>query len=262
MADMAVSSDTNTIIIPEMFRGPPRSGNGGYVAGRFAAFIDPMGPVEVTLRAPIPLDSEMQVKHYPDGSVVISKDDTLIAEAQSAALEIEVPEPPSWEETEAAEPGSFSYLERVNALIPGGKGLHPICFCCGVEHPEGARVFAAPVNDGQQVAAVWPTQESWADADGMLLPEMLWTALDCPGQFAFLADDVFTGMLGRLTTEIYLPVKAGESFLVTGWRIGTEGKKNFAGTAVFNRDNQLVAAAKAVWIGRRDFSPLNPAADQ
>ncbi len=255
MAETAVSAE-NTLVIPEIYRGPPRSGNGGYVAGRFAALIDPKGPVEVTLRAPIPLDQEMSVKRYPDGSVVISQGETLIAEAQASSLDIEVPSPPDWEVTRAAEPKSYSFLERVNSLIPGGKGLHPICFCCGADHPDGARVFAAPVNDGEQVAAIWPTRTEWADEQGNLLPELIWTALDCPGQFAFLADEVFTGMLGRLTAQIYHEVKAGEEYQITGWRMGVEGKKNFAGTAMFDRDQRLIAAARAVWIGQRDFSPL------
>ena len=41
------------IVIDERFRGPPDSGNGGYVAGRLAAFVDAPA-VEVRLVAPPP----------------------------------------------------------------------------------------------------------------------------------------------------------------------------------------------------------------
>ena len=39
---------------------------------------------------------------------------------------------------------------------------------------------------------------------------------------------------------------------MTGWRIGVERRKHFAGTAVFDLDGQLVARARAIWIGRID----------
>ena len=37
------------------FNGPADSGNGGYCAGVIAGFVD--GPAEVSLRAPVPLDT-------------------------------------------------------------------------------------------------------------------------------------------------------------------------------------------------------------
>ena len=43
----------STIRIERRFRGPPNSGNGGYSAGRLAAFID--GSAAVTLHMPPPL---------------------------------------------------------------------------------------------------------------------------------------------------------------------------------------------------------------
>ena len=57
-------------------------------------------------------------------------------------------------------------------------------------------------------------------------------------------------MLGRLTAEVLRPARAGERYVVTGWRIGVERKKHFAGTAIFDGAGDLVARAKAVWIGR------------
>ena len=59
---------SDTLIIPSRFRGPPNSGNGGYVAGAIAERF-PVRPdahddaaVEVTLRAPIPLDTPLEVQ--------------------------------------------------------------------------------------------------------------------------------------------------------------------------------------------------------
>ena len=42
-----------TLTIPRRFRGPPNSGNGGYVCGMLVRQI--AGAAEVTLRAPPPL---------------------------------------------------------------------------------------------------------------------------------------------------------------------------------------------------------------
>ena len=43
-----------TVIVPARFNGPLANGNGGYSAGITAAMLD--GPVEATLRRPVPLD--------------------------------------------------------------------------------------------------------------------------------------------------------------------------------------------------------------
>ena len=48
------------LVIPSRFCGPPASGNGGYVCGRVAGYLD--GPVTVTLRRPVPLAVPMTVE--------------------------------------------------------------------------------------------------------------------------------------------------------------------------------------------------------
>ncbi|MBD3647420.1 MAG: hypothetical protein HUJ31_08225 [Pseudomonadales bacterium] len=244
------------VVIPEKFRGPPTSGNGGYVAGTFASFLTSDGPAEVTLRAPIPLDKPMSVNPAPTGEgedmIVIQDGDTLIAEVIPAPLALEVPAPPSREKTLEAAPRSPALLERDNPIIPGSRGFHPICFCCGADHEDGLRVFAAPIKDSEQVAAVWQTSEHWGDDQGLLPASWLWTALDCPGQFAWHAAGIVTGMLGRITAEVFRPAPAGEEYLVTAWPIEVEGKKHFAGSAIFDAGGNLVAQAKSVWIGRRN----------
>ena len=52
---------TSSIIIDRRYCGPPNSGNGGYVCGRLARHISVGTPdgVEVTLRAPPPLDKRL-----------------------------------------------------------------------------------------------------------------------------------------------------------------------------------------------------------
>ena len=89
-----------------------------------------------------------------------------------------------------------------------------------------------------------------AGEDGLVSPEVICAALDCPGQFAWLAEGTRTGLLGRLTARVERPVRAGTPCVVIGWTMGNEGRKYYAGTALFDQDRQLCAYAKAVWIGR------------
>jgi hypothetical protein len=246
--------DSQTYIVATRFRGPPLSGNGGYVAGSAAEFLNTSEPVEVTLRSPIPLDDPMAltVNEQGDGAT-IWHGETLIAELKKSELNLSIPMPPDWLETLAAEANSPALVKRFHPASLSGTGFHPICFCCGADHDQGLKVFAAAVQNGEQVAAVWKTKEEWADDEGFVPDAFLWTALDCPGQFAFLADDIMTGLLGRITAQIHHRVKAGGEFLVSGWRIGIEGKKHFAGTAIHDKDGNLVASAKSVWIGRQQL---------
>ena len=74
----------------------------------------------------------------------------LIAEVREAELDLEIPRPPDWESTTAARPESPSLLQRMHPLSPDGVGFHPVCFCCGADHEDGLKVYAAPVNRFQR----------------------------------------------------------------------------------------------------------------
>ena len=50
----------NVLTIPSRFNGPAGVGNGGYVCGRIAAYVD--GPATVTLRRPTPLGAPMAIE--------------------------------------------------------------------------------------------------------------------------------------------------------------------------------------------------------
>src|ERR1700727_3707120 len=82
-----------TLTIPSRFCGPPASGNGGYVCGCIAAYLD--GQVTLTLRRPPPLATPMAVEQDGESPVRIYHGRTLIAEAASSlgspALEIPGP---------------------------------------------------------------------------------------------------------------------------------------------------------------------------
>jgi hypothetical protein len=246
----------NQVTVATRFQGPPGSGNGGYVSGLLAKQLGNdllRGGIEVTLRAPTPLEQTLEVRTTPD-KASFHIGDVLIGEAVPASFELAVPEAPTYAQALAAQGNSPSLDAESENIVPGGLGFHPICFCCGADVPEGQglRVFASAVPGFAGVAAAWRPHEAFADDAGLLPTEVIWGALDCPGQFAFYVNGVRTGLLGRITAKVIKPIKASDQIVITGWQIEVDGKKHFAGTALFDEAGDLCAYSKQVWIGRKD----------
>src|SRR3990172_3004242 len=101
------------VVIPRRFRGPPESGSGGYTCGVVAALVG--GPAEVTLRRPPPLNRPLDVQRLDGGAVAVLDGETLVAEGIPASVKIDVPEPVSFSDAEAA---AASYLGFQHHLFP------------------------------------------------------------------------------------------------------------------------------------------------
>ena len=103
---------TEQIVVEPRFCGPDGIGNGGYVCGRVAAFID--GAAEVTLRKPAPLGEPLSVARPGDGRVSILHGGELIAEAAAAPYEdFSVPDAPA---LAAAQDASTRYVGHVHKI--------------------------------------------------------------------------------------------------------------------------------------------------
>jgi hypothetical protein len=236
--------------VARSFAGPPNMGHGGYVAGLLASHLDAgTRAVQVTLRRPVPLDTDLEVVESP-GRAELRRDDELIVEAEVVdRVDLDVPPPPSVDDARAAEAGSPS---RYN----DGRGVHPICFGCGAQRDggDGLRVFAGPVEVAgrPQVAGTWRPGTELADASGTVAPMWVLAALDCPGAFAYIVDEQRAGLLGRIVfqAEPGARVAPDQDHVVTGWQIEVDGRKMFAGTALHDAGGRLLAAAKATWFGR------------
>ncbi len=244
-----------SVIVATQFRGPPESGNGGYVSGLLADYLSaPVAAegIEVTLRAPTPLDTPMEIR-VDDEQASAYVGDTLIGQALPKQLELDVPASPSFAQALAVQHNSAALDANIENIVPGGFGFHPVCFCCGagVAADQGLRVFAAPVPGFAGVAAAWQPNPAFQDENGLLPTEVIWAALDCPGQYAYLDEGIRTGLLGRMTAKVHKPVSASDQIVITGWCIEMEGTKHFAGTALFNQEGECCAYSKQVWIGRQ-----------
>jgi hypothetical protein len=217
------------MIVSGRFNGPPDSGNGGYTCGLVAGLLG--GVVEVTLRLPPPLDRELEVVR-DDGRVELRDGKRLVAEAEPVALDVEVPSPVSVADAERAS-RSYAGFEH---------HAYNTCFVCGPGRTDGLRVYAGPVADRDGlVASPWTPPEDVA-------PELVWAALDCPSGWAvddFQREGV---LLGRMAAEIDRLPAPGEPHVVLGWRIGEDGRKRFAGSALLTADGEVLARARSTWI--------------
>ena len=76
----------NSILIERRFCGPPDSGNGGYVCGRLAWFLE--GLVLVRLQAPPPLQANLEVRRTSAGLELVHGGD-VVAWARAAEVSLE-----------------------------------------------------------------------------------------------------------------------------------------------------------------------------
>ena len=233
-----------TLVIDGRFRGPARSGNGGYSAGALAGLAgdatDGAWPaIAVRLRLPPPLDVPMDVLR--DGELVTATyEGEVVAQASAGADPV------------AVAPVPVDVARSAEASYPG-LATHPFptCFACGTgrEPGDGLRIFPGVVDrldGGTRVAATWTPHPSVA-VDGRAALPVTWAALDCAGAWA--ADVGERPMvLGSMTARVdSLPV-VGAPHVVVGHDRGSEGRKNFTATSVYDPSGRLVATAEHVWI--------------
>jgi hypothetical protein len=226
---------TPTITIPPRFNGPPASANGGYACGLVAALLD--GDAEVTLRRPPPLGVPLAVSAGDGGRVSVLDGDAVVAEAEPVAFELDVPEPVSVEEAAEA-----------SKRYPGFEAhAYETCFVCGPARDDGLGIYPGPVEGRELVASPWGPEPGGAVAD-----ELVWAALDCPSGWAIDHFGREGVLLGRLAARVVAPVPGGEPHVVIGWPVGAEGRKRFAGSAVFTAGGDLLAYARSTWLVPRE----------
>jgi hypothetical protein len=221
------------VVFPRRFRGPLTSANGGYAAGRLASFVD-ADAVEVTLRLPPPLDRPLEVR--ADGeSALLLDGDAVVAEARMGHVDAEHPRVVSLEEAD----------EAASRHVRAGSGLFSECFTCGIrdEH-DGLEIYAGPVRGREPLhAAPWAVRE--------VSPEIVWAAIDCPGAYAVGAEGRGETVLGRMTALLFGLPPMGRRCVVMSWPLGEDGRKLYAGTALFTQYGELLAIARQTWIAPR-----------
>jgi hypothetical protein len=216
------------IVLPRRYRGPLASANGGYACGRLAAFVE-ADEVEVTLLLPPPLDRPLTVDR-DDGHVRLLDGDAVVAEARRAQVDLDAPAPVSVEAAEDARE------RHVREWTPDFRE----CYVCGVrEDGLEIRVGLVAGREPLHAAPVALLESS---------PEFVWAAIDCPGAYAVGAEGRGDIVLGRMTARVARVPDVGEQCVATSWPLGEDGRKLYAGTALFAADGRLLALARQTWI--------------
>lgn len=219
----------STLVVPFRFRGPARSGNGGWSAGALARYVG-APVVTVRLRRPPPLDTPLEVVER-DGWTVAEHGGETVLQARPAADALVAAAPVDAGTARAAE---ASYA---------GLASHPFptCVSCGTGRApgDGLRIFPGPVGPGR-AAATW-TPDATVDAP------IAWAALDCAGAWAAGVDER-PMVLGEITARIETVPVAGEEHVVVGELRGTEGRKVRTATSTYAPAGRLTGTAEATWL--------------
>lgn len=199
-----------------------------------------------------PLDKQLDVVATDDGSWELRDGATVVATGRPAGLELTRLEKASFDEASAAE-----------LLTPVKPHEHPLptCFVCGPARAQGdgLRIFAGPLvrqsgNASAVFAATWTPERTLTAEDGLVAPEFLWSALDCPTGYASSHDresgsfDRTPILLGRMSAQIESRPRPGERCVITAWEAGRDGRKRVAEAAAHDEAGTLLAVARATWI--------------
>lgn len=257
---MTTTYDSDLTVL-RRFCGPTSSGNGGYTAGLLAERLahhpdrNTDCPVaEVTLRQPPPLDVAMGVQHVSadDPANVTGAPVTWLVFGGSKIAEGRCTD----EDLEPVAEVSPGRAAEAMEHYPGLRS-HPFprCFACGTarEPGDGLRIFPGPVGDGV-AASLWTPQPEHAEASDLLDPGVArvdagttWAALDCVGGWSSDLEGR-PMVLGRIAARVdALPV-VGETHVVVGAERGSEGRKTFTASTIYDSDGRIVARARHTWI--------------
>lgn len=227
------------IEIEQRFRGPPHSGNGGYVAGLLARLAG--GHRAVLMRAPVPLDTPMRLDTDAEPARLMLAD-TLVAEARSAdrAALPETPAPPTLDQARAAGADFTSF--------------HPICVCCGdaLTRDQGLGIRTGQLEGAPPgtLAGVWRVDPAFVGPDGLAPEEIVWAAIDCPGYYAWVALEGRHGALtGTMQAEVIDRPRVGDECIVMAWPWEhLSERRRTSGVALFAADGRLLARGYQVWV--------------
>jgi len=234
-------TNTTAIRVERWFQGPTGSGQGGWTAQRFAVAIGE--PVTVSIRRPIPLETDMHVLVVGDAWHLVDP-----AEPDAPVL-IASPWDGVYPDTD---PVSVAAAADASTRFP----LHddhpvPVCFSCGHEQ-DSMQVHSGELPDGRW-ATDW-TVPDWAVDDQDHVDEgALWAAIDCAqAWYAGNAGGRKHSVTVQLAVEVLEPLEPGATYALVAWNGAFpqdwDGRKRGAGGAVFADDGTCVARSSSFWI--------------
>jgi hypothetical protein len=183
--------------------------------------------------------------------VELREKETLLATGRAVALDVAgVPTVTLAEAEDAAGRSPFA----IDHLLPG-------CFVCGPAraHGDGLRIFPGPLAPHRNerpatLSSPWIPYANLAGDDGLVAPEFVWAALDCPTGFASGSarhlglNGNEAMLLGRMSARIDQRPRPGERCTIVAWPTGRDGRKLFADGALLGPAGELLAVSRTTWL--------------
>jgi hypothetical protein len=241
----AAAAPPPPLTVAHRFRGPARSGNGGWTAGALAAHLasgPSTGPISVRLSQPPPLDTPLDVA-LDAGTATATHAGSVVATATRAEQD---PTPVAEVSAAVARAAEASYAGLVSHPFP-------TCFSCGTarEPGDGLRIFPGRVDDDVEgrarVAATWTPEASDTP--------ITWAALDCVGGWAGDLTERLM-VLGTMTAHVHALPRVGEEHVLVGGARGSSGRRTHTAATLYDATGRALASAEHVWfaVDPEDFS--------
>ena len=229
--------DNHDIVIDPKENGPRGFANGGIAAGTLAELIG--GTATVTLKAPVPVGVTLSAERNDDG-VDLFRDGQLLAVATAADPFLQAPPllPTIAEARAAWQAHPFRGLR--NELTD--------CVVCGAERYDGLQVCFGPVSGHPKIFASPFNAPPTFGVEGVVRPEAIWGALDCPSYPAEVVRRGRIALLGQITVHRQRAVRVGEQLIVVGWTTSIGSRSFRTASALCALDGEVVASGRSVWI--------------
>lgn len=233
-------SATNIDLL-DTYVGMPDTMQGGYVAGLAAGSSN--GPIRVRIRKSMH-PGESLVRSTKDDGAVIHRGDDLVMSASLGPLHVDARSPISRESIDAA-------MERPMGWDPP----YPKCIGCGHE-VDGLGVRIRPLGDGSHVVAVWSPAPQWADENGVIPREFVWTAFDCVTAYVLFVDPPKKAgggaVTGNIAAQFFGEVRVGETYVFQSWRERDDDRSIICGGALYSSEG-LIAVADQELVRTKDW---------
>lgn len=232
-----------TIRVPTERQGQTGKGQGGFTCQRFAEAIGE--PVTISLRSPIPLDTDLEIEVQDDRWVL----------HDPAVPDVAILEASRWEPNHpACDPVSIAEAQHARRAFPLDFATHPAphCFSCGLDE-RSLGVHAGPLGDGR-----WATPlriPEWSLIGGTVDPSLVWMALDC-GSGWYVShsgpEQRPRAVTVQFAVDVFMPVQPETDYALVAWhgdhQPGWDGRKRGAAATLFDHEGNTVASARSFWI--------------
>jgi hypothetical protein len=203
-------------------------------------------PLTISLRSPIPLETELSV-------VTVGEDHWQAGFEDTSEWRLVLEGRPALRHFASTEPVSFEAAADARSRFRATDHPAPLCFSCGT-HPASMCVHNGPLLDQTgRFASDW-TPPAWVGSDdGVVDAPTIWAVLDCASGFYVGQDEERpAGVTVQYEVEMLTDVLVEQPHVVVAWN-GVhpdhwDGRKRGAGSCIFDTSGALLAQSSSFWV--------------